>query len=481
MAADGDEDTAYKLPPAVTSLSARLLMLTVAFVMLAEIAIFVPSIARFRLVFLKEHLAKADLASLALEATPDGMVSEALARRLLEQADSRAIVIRGAKWRRLIQGSAMPGQVGAAFDLRRTSPLRLIGDAFAALWPHPQRLIRVFGASQQNPALVVETIIDEQPMVAAMYGYARRILNLSIVISLVTAMLVYLSLYWLMVRPMRRVTQSMIEFRHDPEDPASAIVPSERSDEIGMAQRELAAMQSELAQSLRQKTRLAELGTAMSKISHDLRNILATAQLVSDRIAISDDPDVSRLAPRLTGAIDRAVDLTGDTLKFVQTEEIPIRRSRFPLAALVDEVGASVGRPEDGSLAWRNAVAGDLIINADREQLFRVLMNLGRNAVQAIVGQAIQHAQDSNSRRSVAISAGRKEGRLWIDIADSGPGLPEEIRNDLFKAFGFSSSSGGMGLGLAIANDIVRAHGGSIEVMASDADGTRLRLRLAEI
>ncbi|HJP22466.1 MAG TPA: HAMP domain-containing sensor histidine kinase [Alphaproteobacteria bacterium] len=478
MAAEGGDDNAYKLPPAVTSLSARLLMLTVAFVMLTEVAIFVPSIARFRLVFLDERLAKADLASLALEATPDGMVSEALARRLLEQADSRAIVIRGADWRRLIQGSAIPGEVGAAFDLRRTSPLVLIGDAFAALWPHTRRLIRVFGASQQDPGLIVETIIDERPMVDAMYGYARRILNLSIVISLVTAMLVYFSLYWLMVRPMRRVTQSMVEFRHDPEDPASAIVPSARSDEIGTAQRELAAMQSELAQSLRQKTRLAELGTAMSKISHDLRNILATAQLVSDRIAISDDPEVSRLAPRLSGAIDRAVDLTSDTLKFVQTDEIPIRRSRFALGALVEEVGASVGRPEDDRLAWHNEVADDLVINADREQLFRALMNLGRNAVQAIVGQT---GRTEKSSGSVAISAGRNEGRLWIDIADSGPGLPEDIRDDLFKAFGFSSTSGGMGLGLAIANDIVRAHGGGIEVVATGAEGTRLRLRLAEI
>jgi signal transduction histidine kinase len=291
-------------------------------------------------------------------------------------------------------------------------------------------------------------------------------------------MLVYFSLYWLMVRPMRRVTQSMVEFRHDPEDPASAIVPSARSDEIGTAQRELAAMQSELAQSLRQKTRLAELGTAMSKISHDLRNILATAQLVSDRIAISDDPEVSRLAPRLSGAIDRAVDLTSDTLKFVQTDEIPIRRSRFALGALVEEVGASVGRPEDDRLAWHNEVADDLVINADREQLFRALMNLGRNAVQAIVGQT---GRTEKSSGSVAISAGRNEGRLWIDIADSGPGLPEDIRDDLFKAFGFSSTSGGMGLGLAIANDIVRAHGGGIEVVATGAEGTRLRLRLAEI
>ncbi len=477
MAADGAGGS-YDLPSAVTSLSARLLMLTVAFVMLAEIAIFVPSIARFRLVFLEDHLARADLASLALEATPDGMVSEALARRLLGQANSRAIVIRGASWRRLIQGSTMPGQVGAAFDLRRTSPLNLIVDAFAALWPHPRRLIRVFGASRHEGALVVETIIDEKPMVSAMYGYAGRILNLSIVISLVTAGLVYLSLYWLMVRPMRRVTQSMVEFRHNPEDPASAIVPSRRSDEIGTAQRELAAMQSELAQALRQKTRLAELGTAMSKISHDLRNILATAQLVSDRIAISDDPDVSRLAPRLTGAIDRAVELASDTLKFVQSDEIPIRRGRFTLSALVDEVGASVGRPEDGRLAWHNEVADDLVVNADREQLFRVLMNLGRNAVQAIAGQTAKRGEQGGS---VTLSAGRDEGRLWIDVADDGPGLPEDLRGDLFKDFGFSSSSGGMGLGLAIANDIAQAHGGSIEVVATSPDGIRLRLRLGEI
>ena len=96
-------------------------------------------------------------------------------------------------------------------------------------------------------------IIDEKPMRAAMYDYAGRIITVSIVISLITAVLVYFSLHWLLVRPMRRMTHSMVDFRDDPEDPSRTIDMSDRSDEVGIAERELADMQSQLRAALRQK------------------------------------------------------------------------------------------------------------------------------------------------------------------------------------------------------------------------------------
>ena len=231
-----------------------------------------------------------------------------------------AVVIKRKESRSLILGGDMPPVVDAAFDLREATPLSLIADAFAALWPWHRRVIRVKGQVAAAPDMVVETILDERPMQAAMYDYSGRILTLSIVISLITAVLVFLSLHGLLVRPMRRMTRSMIEFRNDPEDPARTIGASERGDEVGTAQRELADMQSQLRAALRQKNRLAALGTAVSKINHDLRNILATAQLVSDRLAGSADPDVKRVVPTLVRSLDRAAALCADVLRYGRAE-----------------------------------------------------------------------------------------------------------------------------------------------------------------
>src|SRR3546814_4753225 len=146
----------------------------------------------------------------------------------------------------------------------------------------------------------------------AMLDYSERILGLSIVISLIAAGLVFLSLRRLLVVPLTRLIDKMVAFRDDPEDAANVVMPSGRSDEIGVAQRQLHDMQIALRGALKQKARLAALGTGVTKINHDLRNILSTAALLSERLALSDDPEVRRITPRLLDALDRAVDLCRD-------------------------------------------------------------------------------------------------------------------------------------------------------------------------
>src|SRR3546814_6392586 len=115
-----------------------------------------------------------------------------------------------------------------------------------------------------------------------MFDYSWRILNPSLGISSCTAALVYLSLHLLMVRPMRRITESMAAFRANPEMAADTLPPSERSDEIGIAQRELVTMQQGLRAALLQKTRLAALGTAVTKVHHPTRNTQAHTRLTPD-------------------------------------------------------------------------------------------------------------------------------------------------------------------------------------------------------
>ncbi|MDH3914278.1 MAG: sensor histidine kinase, partial [Rhodospirillales bacterium] len=289
------------LPPAAASLSARLLLLTIAFVMLAEVLIYAPSIGRFRKVYLEERLADAHLAILALEATPNQMVGEELELELLSHVGAKMVALKKPGAGKLMLLAEPPDKIDATFDLRQAGFFGLIGEAFVTLQAPDGRVLRVLGPSPKDQDLLVEVVLDETPLKTAMIDFSGRILLLSLVISLFTAMLVYYSLHRLMVRPMRRITESMVAFREDPEDATRGIAPSDRSDEIGVAQRELASMQQGLRGALQQKTRLAALGIAVTKINHDLKNILATARLVSDRLAGSEDPEVRRVTPTLMG------------------------------------------------------------------------------------------------------------------------------------------------------------------------------------
>ncbi|MGH6887503.1 MAG: sensor histidine kinase, partial [Geminicoccales bacterium] len=241
--------------------------------------------------------------------------------------------------------------------------------------------------------------------------------------------------------------------------------PGPRDDEIGIAQRELATMQEGLRGALQQKARLAALGSAVAKINHDLRNILSTAQLVSDRLASSHDPEVSRLTPTLMKAVDRAVELCARTLDFAREGTPVLQISRFDLKQLVDDVGASLPGRLNGEASWHNGVAEAIEIEADREQLFRVLANLGQNAIQAGASE-------------IAVAAHGADGGLEVAVTDNGPGLPERAQSQLFQPFASVNRSGGSGLGLAIARELLRAHGGDIALAETGPGGSRFRLTL---
>ncbi len=453
------------LPPLAKGLSARLLLLTVSFVMLAEVLIYAPSIGRYRLVYLEERLAAAHLAILALEATPDNMVSKELERELLGHVAAYSVALTKPGMGKLMLMTTVPDKVDASYDLREGKFFGLIRDAMMTLLHDGGRILRVVGESPKDRAVLVEVVLDEAPLRDGMIGYSERILALSLVISLFTAALVYLSLHLLLVRPMRHITESMARFRNDPEDAARVIDPSTRSDEVGVAQRELAEMQKGLRKALRQKARLAALGTAVTKINHDLSNILSTARLVSDRLTTSDDPDVCRVAPTLVSAIDRAVNLCARTLDFTREGAPVLAPSHFDLSALVSEVGDSLPAPVNAQAAWRNRLDGRFEIEADREQLHRVLSNLGQNAIEA-------------GATRVEVAARRDDGRLVIEVSDNGPGLAPRARDQLFQPFAGSSRPGGSGLGLAIARELMRAHGGDIRLERSTGEGTCFQLIL---
>ena len=457
----------YKLslPPHYRSLSARLLILTIAFVMLAEVLIYAPSIGRFRKVYLEERIAAAHIATLALEAAPDHKVDADLEAELLDHVGAYSIELSSeGSPKELMLGVEMPPELDAEFALRRGSFMGFLLDAFGAMAMTGNRVIRVYGVSPKDSDTTVEIVIDEAPMRMEMIDYSERILALSILISMITAALVYLSLQLLMVYPMRRVSESIMRFRENPEGPEAAIAATGRTDEIGIVQRALADMKEGVRISLRQKARLAALGAAVTKINHDLRNILATAHLLTDRLAMVDDPEVRRIAPTLVGTIDKAAELCAQTLDFARAEKTPVR-ARFDLHGLIEEVGEQLGLRMTDAFHWENAVPEGTNLVADREQMFRVLANLGGNAAEAGAAR-------------VRVSARIERGDWILKISDDGPGLPSKARERLFRPFEGSARPGGMGLGLAIARELMRAHGGDIVLHETGPRGTTFLLLL---
>jgi len=455
----------------LNTLSGRFLLLTVAFVMLAEILIFVPSIARYRADYLLLRLEKAQIASLALLAAEDATVGVDLEKELLKNAEVFNVVLRRDEVRQLVLSSPIPAPIHDTFDLRLAGPWELIRDAMGVLADPENRVIRVIGNPVQDAGLLIEITMETGPLRASMVEYGLRILFLSALISAVTAFLLFLAVQRLLVVPIRRVVRHMTAYAEAPEDARRVIAPSAEVEELRVAEEALASMQTQLTGALRQKERLAQLGGAVAKISHDLRNILTTAQLFADRLEASADPAVARAAPKLVGSISRAVSLCESTLAFGKAEEPPPQLKRFALRVLAEDVAEAEGLTgEETQVACLIDVPAGLVIRADGEQLYRVLSNLIRNARQAI--------EATGQPGTIEISGGEDEQDWWIRVGDTGPGLPPRAREHLFEAFQGGARKGGTGLGLAIAAELVRGHGGRLDLARSDAEGTEFLIRL---
>jgi signal transduction histidine kinase len=198
--------------------------------------------------------------------------------------------------------------------------------------------------------------------------------------------------------------------------------------------------------------------------------MLTSAQLISDRLANVEDPTVKRFAPKLIGSLDRAIEFLSQTLKFGRAQELPPQREQLSLCGLVDEVIEAAVVKAASRIRIINTVPAGISVDADREQLIRVLTNLARNAIQAI--EAAQAERQDGPDGAITLQARREGSVAVIEISDNGPGIPEQIRDKLFEAFQSAARQGGTGLGLAIAAELIRAHGGDIQLHSSTAAGT---------
>ena len=453
----------------LSTLSGRFLTLTAAFVILAEVLIFVPAVARSRLDYLELRLEAAQIASLARLA--DDSLDEELKQELLRNAGVYNVVLRRDEVRQLALSSTIPEPISATYDLRDTSPATLIRDALVTLGQGDEGIIRVIGEPVQAGGLLIEITLDQAPLRRAMIQDGFQVLALSMVITVLLAALLFAAVRVLILRPIDRVVGHMRAYGAAPDDARRIITPDAPVAELREAEETLAAMQTQLTGLLRQRERLAQLGSAVAKISHDLRNILASAQLFADRLEESEDPLVRRMGPKIVSSLSRAISLCESTLAFGRVEEPPPRLTRVPIAAIVAEVidGERLAAG-DADISFAEDIAAGMVIRADGEQLYRVILNLVRNARQAIAA--------SGKPGEIGLSAEEDDEAWWIVVTDTGPGLPPRAREHLFQAFQGGATKGGTGLGLAIAAEIIRGHGGRLELRRSDENGTEFAIRL---
>ena len=170
------------------------------------------------------------------------------------------------------------------------------------------------------------------------------------------------------------------------------------------------------------------------------------------------------MAPRLIDAIDRAIALCSQTLDFSREGAPPFAPSQFKLRPLLDEIEPGLTIRENGFSIDLNAPA-ELTLKADRDQIYRVLLNLARNSVEA-------------GAHRLRISAARQDDVIAVEVVDDGPGLPPRARENLFRPFAASGRPGGSGLGLAIARELMRLHGGDLVLVSSTGAGTTFRITI---
>lgn len=471
-------------------LSARLLWVTIGFVMLAEILIFLPSAANYRSQWLNERLQAAELAALAVEAAPDAMVSDELAGELLASAEVQAVaLIREGATEVILPGPPPPGAVeritlGEGRSTMGWLQERLAGVVAACdilISDEPRHLLvsaprSRMGAQARDTRERIEVLLDAAPLRSELFAFSKRILGLSVFISIIAGGAVYFTLNRIFVRPMRKLVANMVRFRRNPEDPARVIVAGARSDEIGQAEAELATLQHEVRQALAQKARLAALGGAVAKINHDLRNVLTSAQLVSDRLAAHSDPKVRGPAERLVRSIDRGVRLAEDVLAYGRAEEAPAQLGPVRLRPVLEDAFydavAALERPTGFDLQ----VGDDVDVLADPEHLHRIFMNLMRNASEVMAAQA-----DRSAPGMLAVIAAPNGALVEVRVVDNGPGVPEAVQERLFEPFSRSTRKDGSGLGLSIARELARAQGGDVELGVTGPDGTTFVVKLRAV
>ena len=455
-----------------SGLRGRLLLLTTGFVLFAILLAYPVLAAGFRTNWLLQRGQAAQIAALAVEAAPDGRVSEELSRQLLASAQVVSVAVQAKDFR----GEILPPSVDIGHDLipidmRNQTLIDGVVGVFDHMLAPPGRFLRVIVEPALTRDETMEVIVPEAALKQALIAFSRTLLVFSVLVAALVGGLVYFAIYRLVVRPMDRLTDGIVRFANAPEGGDIDPVPG-GSDEMQKANAALQAMQKTVSAAFRQRKRLAELGEAVAKINHDLRNSLAAAQIVSEGLAQSEDPRVKRAAPRLERAIQRAVNLAEATLSHARAEPSEPNLAQVNLVAVMEEA-ANEGLAGCSDVAWSIEAPAPVIATADADHVHRIVANLVRNAGRAIADQKVR-----TQPGRIAARIFRDGANAIVEIVDNGPGIPANLVKGLFQPFAGSASRGGAGLGLAIARELARGMKGELELASNGECGAVFRLRV---
>ena len=433
-----------------------------------------PNLAAFHERWLRDRLQAAELASVGVEALPYSAVEDDTAAELMRIGGVQAVALTEQGVRRLLLQAPNLPRAPELIDLRQQDNWARLTDPWRTLFGHPDRSLRVQAKPRYRSGDFIEIVTPAQPLKLELKAFLLNSLLVSLLISVTAGALLYGGLALLVLRPLRRVTRSMERFAADPESEAET--PSDRHDEIGRVERELSRMQDEVRHSLRSRARLVALGEAVAKINHDLRNMLTSAQMASERLATSADPQVAKALPRLERALSRAAGLSRNVLEYGKSEEPAPQKTRVVLTKALTLAAEDAGLETDGVRLVKQLPAR-FALEADPDQLYRILVNLMRNARQAIEADP-GRPPERRGKGAITISALGEDGFCVVRIADDGPGIPPRLAERLFEPFVSSKTSDGTGLGLTISRELAALHGGDLRLIAADAPGAVFELRL---
>ena len=462
------------MPGPFSGLSVKIIATIIVVILAVEVVIYLPSAANFRQSWLNDRLRVGTVAAHVLDAVPDAMnLPRTLTDRLLNSAGALAIVYRreGQSQLLVLDNVELPREA-VTVDMRQRDPATLIMGVLDTLLFGSNRTLRIVGEENGQPDRVIEVLMPEAPLRADLLVYSRNLFFLSLILAIITSAVLYVFVSRILIAPIRRLTANMVDFSEAPENPGLIMAPSDRQDEIGVMERGLATMETDLYSMLRQRRHLADLGLAVAKINHDLRNTLTSAQLLSDQVANVDDPKVQRLAPRLVQSIDKAIGFAQSVLDYGRQSATPPRPVPVDLHLLLDEAAFDAGLVGHPSIRWRNGVPDAVSISADPDQFARIFDNLFKNA-----REALEAANGKIEEPYVEVVFDETPDWLVLTVSDNGPGLPPRARENLFVAFEGSAKAGGTGLGLAIARELTEAHGGRLNYVDQPL-GTRFDVTL---
>jgi signal transduction histidine kinase len=454
-------------------LSARLLLLTAVFALAAGLLILAPTLASYQEARFVDRIRAGELVTLAVETAPARTVSSNTAARLLAGAGVDTVAVQRGGVRSLLLGLEAPQMPSnpELVDLRTRHPVAWLTQPFRTLFGSNKLAFRVVARPRFTDWDFVEVVVPNGPLKRELAAYLMRIVWIVGFISLVAGAVLYLALNSFLVRPIQKMTAAMERFRVDPEDPGAHIARSGRRDEIGRAEAELDRMQTDVRTALASRARLAALGEAVAKINHDLRNMLTSAQIASERLAMIGDPRVSQALPRLERALDRAVTLASDVLSYGKSREAAPQKLPVLLRPALEAAAEDAALAEGGMRLETGLDEREQVL-ADPEQLHRILVNLLRNAREAILA-----APEPRAGR-VRVGLMRLDGDSIIRLSDNGPGVPERALARLFQPFAGSGRAEGAGLGLAISRELAQNHGGDLVLAENGPSGATFELRL---